>query len=97
MGDLARLRSQSGADDPGAELVPSDSQTPNLYCLASGHDPRLLTESRFFYWDMTQPGCPVCPVCQKEVNAQFTGLNAKGQPVIPENLRVLQDRIGERV
>jgi len=57
----------------------------------------LLTEERFFYWDMNLPGCPVCPVCKVEVQAQFVGMNAKGQPVIPANLLALQDRIGERV
>ena len=96
MGDLARLRDQSGAGDPGAELVP-ESQTPNLYCLSQKHSPSLLTEERFFFWDLGQPGCPICPVCKIEVEAQFVGYNAKGQPQIPANLLALQQRIGERV
>lgn len=100
MGDLARLRDQSEADDPSTQLVPS-SQTPeptsNMYCLSSAHDPRMLTENRFFYWDQNDPNCPVCPVCQRQVQAQFCGINAKGQPTIPANLLALSERIGERV
>lgn len=106
MGDLARLRDQSGADEPAASSAPADgpkaetprkTQTPNLYCLKQSHDPRMLTENRFFYWDLARPGCPVCPVCGQEVEAQNLEFNAKGLPTIPRNLLALQERIGERV
>jgi hypothetical protein len=90
---LAEVRDQSdSAPDQAVQ-----GQEPNLYCLGQGHSPALLTEERFFYWDLNQPGCPVCPVCQKQVEAQFVSTNAKGQPVIPQNLLALADRIGERV
>jgi hypothetical protein len=98
MGTLATLRDQAdGGDEPQATASPRVSAAPNYYCLDNKHGPRLLTEDRFFYWDMNQSGCPVCPVCQKQVNAQMVTLNAKGQPQIPDGLLALASRIGEPV
>lgn len=94
-GGRRRLAS-SGGDFPSGDSGPQ-SQIPNHYCLASGHDPRLLTEARFFWADPSDPACPVCPVCNKQVNAQLLSYNAKGQPVIPQNLLSLSARIGEAV
>jgi hypothetical protein len=91
-----RKLARSGGSPPSGDSGPL-SQTPNLYCLASSHDPRLLTEARFFWADPNDPSCPVCPVCDKQVQAQALEYNAKGQPVIPRNLLSLADRIGERV
>ena len=96
MGSLANLRDQADSGDTGAK-VSRKSSTPNLYCLENGHSVRLLTEDRFFYWDLSEPGCPICPVCQKQVNAQGVAYNAKGQPQIPEGLLGLASRIGEPV
>lgn len=95
MGTLATLRGQ--ADDGGEKAVTRQSVTPNYYCLDNKHGPALLTEDRFFYWDANDPGCPVCPVCNKQVNAQAVAYNAKGQPQIPAGLLGLADRIGERI
>lgn len=94
MGSLATLRSQA---DEGDQFVERPSATPNHYCLNTDHHPRLLTEERFFYWDETDPGCPVCPSCNRQVNAQRVGYNAKGQPQIPPGLLALASRIGEPV
>lgn len=85
-----------GGDLPSGDSDPQ-SQIPNQYCLASSHDPRLLTEARFFWADLNDPSCPVCPTCNKQVQAQALEYNAKGQPVIPRNLLALADRIGEAV
>lgn len=92
---LNQIRDQA-ADEP-PKKGQTDEPTPNYYCLDSAHDPRLLTENRFFHHDPSDPGCPVCPTCKKEVVAQGVGTNAKGQPQIPANLLSLSDRIGERV
>lgn len=95
MGSLATLRSQ--ADEQPDEQVARRSVTPNHYCLGLDHHPRLVTEDRFFYWDENDPGCPVCPTCNKQVNAQRIGYNAKGQPQIPVGLLGIASRIGEPV
>ena len=108
MGELANLRAQaegSGTGTPAKTAVSTSgssdqpsrqSQLPNHYCLNPMHDPRLLTEDRFFYF-ADERVCPVCPVCEKPVNAQFVEYDAKGRPQIPSGLKELASRIGERV
>jgi hypothetical protein len=81
--------------DSGSTPTPK-AQTPTYYCLENSHDPRLLTEARMFYFDVNA-GCPVCPVCRRQVSAQLVGYSAKGEPQIPPNLMALAERIGERV
>jgi hypothetical protein len=98
MSSLANLRDQAAGDPPSA---PSGRRTvaeravpaANWFCLDTKHSPVLLTEGRLFYFD--GDGCPVCPVCQKQVVAQVPSYNAKGQPMIPAALLGLSSRIGE--
>jgi hypothetical protein len=82
---------------PAKSTKAATAPTPTYYCLESSHDPRLLTDSRFFYWDLSSTDCPVCPVCNRMVSAQLVPLNAKGQPQIPPGLLELASRIGERI
>jgi len=98
MSSLADLRDQAEGDEASAPKAPSrksQAPTPNYYCLNNGHSPRLLDEARLFYFE--GDGCPVCPVCQKQVVAQVPSYTAKGQPQIPFGLQGLAGRIGESV
>lgn len=97
MSSLSALRDQADSGGDPSPATDQQSALPNYYCLANTHDPRMLTENRFFYWDPADPGCPTCPVCNRQVQAQSLSYNAKGQPVIPANLLALADRIGEQV
>lgn len=95
---LNQLRQQANVDDGGQPDEPTQpSALPNHYCTDKNHSPRILTEDRFFYWDDDQPGCPICPVCNKQVSAQRVGVDARGRPQIPANLLALSSRIGEPV
>jgi hypothetical protein len=101
MSSLASLRDQAANDEPQAPstetraLAPGSDPTPNHYCLNAGHSANLLTEDRLFYYE--GDGCPVCPVCQRQVVAQVPSYTAKGQPQIPHGLLGLAGRIGESV
>jgi len=97
MSSLANLRDQADSGDEPKVPRSSKSSTPapNYFCLDNKHSPVLLTEDRLFYFD--GPGCPVCPVCQKQVIAQDPSYNAKGQPQIPYGLIGLAARINEPV
>jgi hypothetical protein len=98
MGSLASLRDQADEEPKsGSSRKAAASMAPNMYCLSNTHGPRLVTEERFFYWDPKDNSCPVCPICQKQVNAQALPYNAKGQPQIPEGVLALAHRIGEPV
>jgi hypothetical protein len=88
--------SDSG-DKPTRGQAAVKVQQPTYYCVENSHSPRLLTESRMFYFDLNDPHPPVCPVCNRQVSAQLVEYNAKGQPQIPRKLLELADRIGERV
>jgi hypothetical protein len=49
------------------KLAPVSSNSPWHYCLTPGHAPELKHHTRFFQSDDT--GCPVCPVCKRQVSA----------------------------
>jgi|SRR5215469_3628833 len=101
---LSGLRDR--AEDEGGDVVApapakreraTPSLVPNMYCLRTSHDPQLLTDNRMFYWDPDDKTCPVCPVCNRQVEAQYVDYDAKGRPQIPANLRALASRLGEVV